>query len=428
MSKPPPIQTKYVVLEGSTQNGLYRLSKFFGLKKIFFTDCYCANYNSSIIVFKFSSEDRKKKASEVENLEAELLKLKIKVYTPPVRSESPSRPVKDPNHTDIAIFQLSPAFFFPDENVEVTPTIIKDLITKLENELKNHDSIEKDSITNFHFHQDIRKANIPKTAKLTFKTKALADKFLEEDTVLGSGVLLATNKRLHIEVKIPLCKTCRKSTHSASSIECDRIERCPRCLSTDHPQPTQTCEPTCWTHGKGHSTISERCENNRAYKKRKREEITTKINEDRIIQEIDPQFRALHKETTELNKKLSWAKVAMANPPSTSQAITQRPISKKAHTIDMVSLAEVYTYALMDEAHCPGQGKFEDKLKAYEIRNGWPVLNHPPADWDVIQALSPSAIRPIASSTPAASISEFDDNDVDSNGPVSTIAPKTQII
>ncbi len=73
-------------------------------------------------------------------------------------------------------------------------------------------------------------------------------------------------------------------------IECDKIERCSRCLSTEHPQPTPTCEPTCWTHGKGHSTISERCENNRAYKKRKPEEITTKINEDRIIQETDPQL------------------------------------------------------------------------------------------------------------------------------------------
>ena len=113
----------------------------------------------------------------------------------------------------------------------------------------------------------------------------------------------------------------------------------------------------------------------------------------------------------------------MEQPPSTSQAITKRPISKKAHTIDMVSLAEAYTFALMDEALCPGQGKFEEKLKAYEIRNDWPLLNHPPADWDVIEALSPTISRPMATSTPAASISEYDDIDVDSNGPVQSIAP-----
>ena len=114
----------------------------------------------------------------------------------------------------------------------------------------------------------------------------------------------------------------------------------------------------------------------------------------------------------------------MHQPPSSSQVITKRPVSDKVHTIDMISLAQAYTYALMDEALCPGRGKFENKLKSYKGRNDGTQLNHQPSDWDNIEALSPTTPRPMATSTPAASISEFEEPDGDSNGPVETVTPQ----
>ena len=53
------IQIKFTITDGDSQTGLAKISRYLGLKKMLFYDCYIASYDTNIAVFKFSNNDIK---------------------------------------------------------------------------------------------------------------------------------------------------------------------------------------------------------------------------------------------------------------------------------------------------------------------------------------------------------------------------------
>ena len=99
-------EVRFLCVEGNTQEGMARLSKFMsGTHKIKPINFYTPPHNEKLVVFQFSNAEEKEKLLLIEDLDAELLKIKCKIFKP--------NTLNDPTlaHRMVFIYGLNPCYF-----------------------------------------------------------------------------------------------------------------------------------------------------------------------------------------------------------------------------------------------------------------------------------------------------------------------------
>ena len=258
--------------------------------------------------------------------------------------------------------------------------------------------------------------------RITFKTIEQAKAFIESDTRFDIGILRASQKNWHRDVRLIQCKVCRKIGHRKGHRSCDRIQKCPRCLSTSHSQPTDTCRPMCSIHGDGHSNGSDRCPNNIKFRKEQRTAFNINDRINRQTANTAPDYRQIHHDVLTLRQEIknnnSYASAVQNKktnlPTPTPTGII--PIQNK--NFDSTTYASSYISACISEAYDPGC--FQEVMDAYAELNGLPKIKHPPPRPTLLKALAPEApILPNSDSVPDAvskipqtqTVTDYDDDD-----------------
>ena len=393
------IQIKFTITDGDSQTGLAKISRYLGLKKMLFYDCYIASYDTNIAVFKFSNNDIKNNVLNIPTLKKDLKEINVQLPSLESTDGQPRQPY-NPEHCTVFIRNLNPVYFYCFTRAEGgdKDETQQDKLNELITNIKNCSSVENKDFISHHFNQDLvdGKSMDPRTMTITFSNKAIADKFIKEDTVLEFGTIRSAHKEFHTEVKVPQCAVCKKTCHRKNSPACDKQVRCPRCLSTDHTKPIN-CTPKCWTHGPtGHSTGSNRCPLNRKYKKNIREKLKKKVRDEEELATLPKEHRKIHEDLKEIKEQLTWAGVtkpaSQKNGAQTPQASTPNPPIQAQSIppgIDILNVAHTYIFALINECLIPG--KFKTTMDKYANQNGWPKLNHPEPDPDILTKIAPTA-------------------------------------
>ena len=392
------IQIKFTITDGDSQTGLAKISRYLGLKKMLFYDCYIASYDTNIAVFKFSNNDIKNNVLSIPTLKKDLAEINVQLPSLESTDGQPRQPY-NPEHCTVFIRNLNPVYFFcftraeGSDKDETQEDKLKEFFTNI----KNCSSIENKDFITHHYNQDLvdGKSMDPRTMTITFSNKAVAEKFIKEDTVLELGTIRAAHKDFHTDVKVPQCAVCKKTCHRKNSPACDKKVRCPRCLSTEHTSPIN-CTPKCWTHGPNHSTGSNRCPLNRKYKRNIREKLKKKERDEAELATLPKEHRKIHNDLREIKEQLTWAGVtkpaSQKNGVQTPQNSTPNPPIQAQSIppgIDILNVAHTYIFALIDECLIPG--KFKTTMDKYATQNGWPKLNHPEPDADILARIAPTA-------------------------------------
>ena len=71
-------------------------------------------------------------------------------------------------------------------------------------------------------------------------------------------------------------------------------------MSRHHFQPTAECQPRCWTHQAGHSSGSDKCPLNVAYKRAQRRELDVKRRVETQLRETPEEHQSFHRELIQL--------------------------------------------------------------------------------------------------------------------------------
>ena len=422
------IQLRFECTQGNTLSAAQTLGMYFGRKKLRYATFYTPSYNDKAIVFKFSNSQDKENVINHPNLEADILvQAKCKPY------KNPNGPAPDKYHRMIFAYGLNPLYFYlqniNDDGHDVNETL-EGKVEAFKNQLK--ESQPDEAIEHVHFiqHPDNRgNPKAPRTMIITFKNLETAQSFLEEDTGLEMGMILSKNKKFHNHVQPRQCPVCKKTTHRRGDYNCDRIQRCPRCLSQQHFTPTEVCEPRCWSHGRGHSSASEKCPNIIAYKKQQR---TMQQNKERIEKQVattPAEQVQFHKDILNLQNNIrsntnSYASRVKGNTPNSTNgnnANANPGLSIGATSFDATVFAAAYTAACLSEAFDPGS--FQVVMEDFGRANNMPHINYPTPRLALLKALAPTAPAVVQASIDADNVSvpnivqpaqeeESDDDDI----------------
>ena len=240
-------------------------------------------------------------------------------------------------------------------------------------DLKSRTAAKNLIIVDHHFIQYDGKP--PRTLKVTFENAEQASRDNPESIKTKLGMLLARSKKFDQHVSIRQCGVCRKTDHRRGDTNCDKKDRCPRCLSEDHITPEASCVPTCWTHKRGHSTGSDRCPLIIEYKRNKRRTANRDIIRENVVQRTPVESRDFHRdllrvEDTIKSTSRSYANAAKNNTPSIPLAnITKTPFDTSAYL-------QAYAGAAYNEAF--NRGSFQESMDLYCDIKGWTKIKHPP--------------------------------------------------
>ena len=232
---------------------------------------------------------------------------------------------------------------------------------------------------------------------LTFKDLQAATDFLKDDTYLDMGLIQSIHKKWHNHIQKRQCSVCKKTDHRRGNRDlCDGVMRCARCLSTHHPIPTATCEPQCWTHGKGHSSGSEKCSIIIAFKKRQREIHDAKERINLQTAETPSEYQQLHKDILKVqannnNNSNSYASKLRGGNQANNHAgpAAQPPFQVQTSQFNTTVFAAAYTAASISEAYEPGT--FQEVMEEWARANKMPTMKYPTPRLGVLKALAPDA-------------------------------------
>ena len=362
------------------------LGNYFGKKRLKFATFFVPTHNDKLIIFKFSNPEDRDKVLEHPNFEREILgQANCKIYV------NPNTPSPEKFQRMIFVFRLNPIQFYSEnETLSKTLEIYKQQII---------DSQPEGAVEDIHLHQHSgHRGRLlpPRTMILTFKDLGSATTFLKEDTYLEMGMILSTTKKWHNHIQRRQCGCCKATNHRRGNKDlCDGILRCARCLSKNHSKPTPTCEPQCWTHGKGHSSGSEKCSIIIAYKKKMREIHDAKERIENQTSKTPAEYQQLHKDILKVqasssNSNSYASKLRGGNQASNHAGLAATPVFQaQASQFNTNVYAAAYVAACISEAHDPGS--FQEVMDDFGKRNKMPIINYPTPRLGVLKALAPDA-------------------------------------
>ena len=394
-------QIRFECTHGTTLSAANLLCTYLGRKKLRYATFYLPPYNDKAIVLKFSNSTEKENVLNHPNLEAEILaQARCKPYV------NPNGPNPDKFHRMVFVYGLNPIYFhllnMNDDGHDIDETL-EGKVEAFKNQLK--ESQPDQAIEEFHFiqhaHETTGLLKPPRTVILTFKDLETAEAFLDEDTFFEMGMILKKNKRFHNHVQKKQCKICKKTDHRTGEQDkriCDRILRCPRCLSREHSTPTNTCIPHCWVHDMGHSSGSEKCPIIIKYKKVQRQMKENKEKIERQVENTAPDQVQFHRDILNLqnnfrNNPNSYASRVKGN--NNPNNITNlNPNSTPGTSIvgtsfDATMFAAAYTAACINEAFTPGS--FQTIMDEYAKMNNMAPMKHPLPRHALLKSLAPGA-------------------------------------
>ena len=265
MNRNKSIQLKFEATKGTTLSAANLLSNYFSRNQLKHATFFVPNNsnNDKLIIFKFSTPEDRAKALDHPNFEREIsTQANCKLFV------NPNAPSPEKFHRMIFAYRINPIQFYSEnETLSSRVETFKDQI---------RDSQPEGAVEDIHCiqHPARQRGELqpPRCMIITFKDLTAATNFLNEDTYIDMGLIQSIHKKWHNHIEKRQCSVCKKTDHRRGNrVLCDGVQRCARCLSTRHPIPTASCEPQCWTHGKGHSSGSEKCSIIIAFKKRQRE-------------------------------------------------------------------------------------------------------------------------------------------------------------
>ena len=373
-------------VSGNTKIAADRVARYFSLQDIQFNDFYTPpQRNHTLIVFVFSNKERKQAVLNLPNLNEELEKCKTKIYI------SPSNPSTDNSHRMAFIYKLNPHYFTcytTEDGAEFNETI-DDKKNQLIEALK--EKLGEGKIEDYHYIENRDRSGrkqTPRTMTITFKDLETTEEFIKSDTRFPYGIIRADQKCFHRNIPIIQCNVCRKTGHRNGHFRCDRIQRCPRCLSRFHAQPTPSCEPYCHTHGEGHSTGSDLCPFNIDYRKRQRSIIANKEKIVNQTKDTAADKRQLHQDVLNLSSNLQTKSYAGAIKGLNSNN-TPAPNPVNAQPLDTSIFSRAYIAACIQESIEPGC--FQEVMDEYAILNNLAPMKHPTPRPNVLKSINPAA-------------------------------------
>ena len=290
MNRNKSIQLKFEATQGTTLSAANKLQNYFARKQLKHATFFVPNNsnNDKIIIFKFSTPEDRDKALDHPNLEREILtQANCKIFV------NPNSPSPEKFHRMIFVYRINPIQFYSEtESLSERVETFKEQI---------RDSQPEGAVEDIHCiqHPSRQRGGLqpPRCMILTFKDLQAATDFLNDDTYLDMGLIQSIHKKWHNHIQKRQCGQCKKTDHRRGNRDlCDGILRCARCLSTNHSIPTPTCEPQCWTHGKGHSSGSEKCPTIISFKKRQREIHDARERINQQTAETPAEYQQLHKD------------------------------------------------------------------------------------------------------------------------------------
>ena len=291
MNRKQTIQLKFEATKGTTLSAANLLSNYFSRNQLKHATFFVPNNsnNDKLIIFKFSTPEDRDKTLGHPNFEREIAtQANCKLFV------SPNAPSPEKFHRMIFAYRINPIQFYSEnETLSRRVETFKDQI---------RDSQPEGAVEDIHCiqHPARQRGELqpPRCMIITFKDLTAATNFLNEDTYIDMGLIQSIHKKWHNHIQKRQCGQCKKTDHRRGNRDlCDGILRCARCLSTNHSIPTPTCEPQCWTHGKGHSSRSEKCPIIISYKKQQREIHDAK-------ERIEKQTSSTPAENQQLNKDI----------------------------------------------------------------------------------------------------------------------------
>ena len=229
---------------------------------------------------------------------------------------------------------------------------------------------------------------------ITFKDLEIADKFLAEDTHFDLGIIHAKNKNKHLHVPPKQCSICKKNSQRRGDSGCDGKRRCPRCLSQSHFTPSETCIPICWTHGRGHSSESDKCLININYKRQQRK---NHANQERIAQQVSttgPQNTQFHTDILRIENQMktqanTYATALKGIKSNISINNIAPPNIPQPANLDCTAYAAAYIAACVHEAYDPGL--LQVQMDGHAALNNLPKIKLCKQSKTFLKAIAPQA-------------------------------------
>ena len=374
-------QQRLCCTSGSTKSAAIKLSRQLADNGIFPYHIFTPRYEPRDIIIKFSHIDKKNELLNHEKLLEILVDCNCSLHTP-TRSD-----VVDRSERSIFLWNLNPVFFFfvtREDGYEVDETLEQVMNETIE-DIKSSVTQREMEITDHHFIQH-NSNDVPRTLKLTFASIAQAKKFCEEDTNTSRGRFPAKFKKFDQHVPIKQCKICRMTDHRAGDTKCDKTPRCPRCLDPSHTQPLDNnmCIPKCWTHGRGHSSGSDRCPINRDLKRKLRRELDSKRREEIQLRDTPEEHQGFHRELIQLKETIKSSATSYAGVIKGAQPSAPNFRIPKI-TVDPNLCVMQYVCASLNDAYEPGV--FQQYLDDFADLNKMPRAKYPPPCKNLLSTL-----------------------------------------
>ena len=394
-------------------------------------DASCIDYWKSIhvekmIIFKFHDSETRDKALALEDFDSTLRQLKCKI------------PGSAPQGTDersVFVNRLPSCLFIYFE-----PDTLESAIEHFTNQMYMN-------ISNLFDHHLIRPPDKqgnrgrPTAMRLTFNTFEDAKAFKEENTKILNAVLVKETKRFHVYIPPKVCQLCRRNDHRRGSPLCDGRKRCPRCLSLDHDKVDEdTCTPTCWVHGPGHSSSSEKCPIIRKQRKEDRSKLAQKERDEIKIKASDPSIQPIHQailsvqsqlnNITKPNSNNNYSGAAKTNLPTKVNPPNITPNVVQTKPFDLNCFLSSYYAACISEV--AEKGSFQREMdKHYDLNRMNRVIHPcpPQAVLNIVDKQFNIIISPAKSTTPMPSptswLSSGASSPMDTNIPPPPSSPAT---
>ena len=353
-----------------------------------FCDAYVPKFDPNMMIFKFESEkDRDTIKESLSQQDLTRWHLKLHVSTP---SESLERSLRT-----VFVWNLNSIFFATYSNrtgydayrEPPQPRTIHQRKVELVSEIMT--TIKGIHEVSFLYH----KTNTPpKCLKLIFKEEKFAKANLNEDTYLTNGFLSKRFKKIDQHIPISLCKVCRMSTHRTGDSRCDLKPRCPRCLKDDHTKPLtdpRQCRPSCHNcrtvnENPEHSTGSDKCPKNIAYKKEERKKLNQQKYREERLKKTPIEHQAYHADLLDIKETYkpngpSFARVVNPSKPTPAPAIFPKDFSPPGFSHAFVTCAIFEKYK---------PGAFQPTMDSFCQLNGWPSIKYPPIIPEVLDAIT----------------------------------------
>ena len=381
---------------GNSWLATLELANTFGKNRIMYSHYYNPRYKPKLIVFKFPSKNQKEKCLNHSNFNNWISSVGVTTYVPTI----PDTPDRDKR--TIFCRNLFRSYFTTWSNHDDEEKV--EHLQKNKEEFKNfiHDALGE-QIEQVHLITRNAK-DVPRAMTIRFKTEEQAANFVATDTFIGIGWLQSVNKKFNESIRIKQCKVCREVGHLQGDSKCKGGPRCPRCAATDHTNiasPNCTNMPYCLTcKVLGHSTASDKCPTNVAYKHKKRQEMNEKRKIEERTRDTPEDQRKFHEDLLRSEKKAQMVnKISRAQPLSFAAAagggsarntnLTNIPQVAPTKTFDPLLLQMAYVECAMHLPYDPDS--FQSNMNKLCEWNKWPKMFHLPPHPEQVKALEKSS-------------------------------------